>query len=243
MDERHLLDTILAVHAMSRETYGYPRIHAALKAKGIRCGRHRVARIMRENGIKAKMARRFRCHQHKHHLFTGTTNLLLNRPVPTKPNQVWVGDVSYIRVHQCWTYICTVMDKYTRKIIGWSFATQHDAALVKEALHMATQTSSPTRRTIFHSDQGSEFVNKDIRGLLNTFGLQVSMSRKGHCWDNAHMESFYGTLKTEMVYFQKFKHIEEAIAHIKDYIHFYNYERIHSSLGYVSPEQYEKMAA
>lgn len=241
-DDGQLLAMIIKIHQASREAYGYPRIHAALKTEGVVCGRNRVARIMRENGIKARMARRFRCHRHLHYLFE-TPNLLLDRPPVRKANRVWVGDVSYIRVNKGWSYVCTVMDQYTRKIIGWSFATQHDAALVREAIHMAAQTQVPHRRTIFHSDQGSEFANKEIRSVLEQFGLRVSMSRRGHCWDNAQMESFFGTLKTEMVYFQRFKRVEEAIAYIKDYIQFYNEERLHSSLGYVPPTQFERMAA
>jgi putative transposase len=243
MNDGRLLAEILPIFRASRETYGYPRIHAALKAQGILCGRHRVARIMRENGLKARMARRFKYHRHRDYLFAGTPNLLLDQPQAVAPNQVWVGDVSYIRVRGKWSYIAIVMDHYTRKIIGWSFSESHDAALVREALLMAAHTSPPGHQTIFHSDQGSEYASKEYRLALEAIGLRVSMSRKGHCWDNAHMESFFGSLKTEMVYFQKFQHLEEAVAHITDYIHFYNCERLHSSLGYRSPTEFEIIAA
>jgi putative transposase len=151
--------------------------------------------------------------------------------------------VSYIRVRGKWSYIGIVMDHYTRKVLGWSFSGRHDSALVREALLMAVHTSSPTAHTIFHSDQGSEYANREYRTALDKAQLRVSMSRKGHCWDNAHMESFFGSLKTEMVYFQKFKHLEEAVAYITDYIHFYNCERLHSSLGYRSPTEFEVMVA
>jgi len=243
LDNVHLLQVVHQVFKESRETYGYPRIHAALKAQGIVCGRHRVARIMRENGLKARMARRFKYHRHRDWLFAKTPNLLLDQPMATAPNQVWVGDVSYIRVRKRWSYIAIVMDHYTRKILGWSFSERHDAMLTREALLMATQTSPPNKKTIFHSDQGSEYASKEYRAALETAGLRISMSRKGHCWDNAHMESFFGTLKTEMVYFQKFQQLEEAVAYIAEYIRFYNCERLHSSLGYCTPTQYEANAA
>ncbi len=231
------------VFKTSRETYGYPRVHAALKARGLVCGRHRVARIMRENGLKARMARRFKCHRHRDWLFEQTPNLLLDRPKATAPNQVWVGDVSYIRVGKQWSYLAIVMDHCTRKVIGWSFSPNHDAALTREALLMAMETSPPSKETVFHSDQGSEYANREYRRTLESTGLRISMSRKGHCWDNAHMESFFGTLKTEMVYFQKFQRIDEAVAYISDYIRFYNCERLHSSLGYCTPTQHEANAA
>ena len=243
LGDRRLLPRIQQVFKVSRETYGYPRIHAALKAQGIVCGRHRVARIMRENGLKARMARRFKYHRHRDYLFAQTPNLLLNQPPASARNQVWVGDVSYIRVRGRWAYIGIVMDHYTRKVLGWSFSERHDAALVREALLMAVQTSPPNENTIFHSDQGSEYASKEYRTALDAIGLRVSMSRKGHCWDNAHMESFFGSLKTEMVYFQKFQRLEEAVAYITDYIHFYNCERLHSSLGYRSPTEFEVIAA
>jgi len=243
LEDRQLLAEILEIYKASRETYGYPRIHAALKARNIVCGKHRVARIMRENGLKARMARRFKYHRHRDWLFAKTPNLLLDRPRATAPNQVWVGDVSYIRVRRKWSYIAIVMDHYTRKILGWSFSESHDAALTREALLMATQTSPPNSRTIFHSDQGSEYASKEYRSALESTGLRISMSRRGHCWDNAHMESFFGSLKTEMVYFQKFKRLDEAVAYITDYIRFYNCERLHSSLGYHSPNQFEANAA
>jgi len=243
MADRQLLTLMRGIFMASRETYGYPRIHAALKTRGIVCGRHRVARLMRENGLKARMARRFKYHRHRDHLFAETANLLLHQPAASAPNQIWVGDVSYIRVRRQWAYIGVVLDHYTRKVIGWSFSARHDAALVREALLMAVQHTAPDNQTIFHSDQGSEYASKEYRSALEASGLRISMSRKGHCWDNAHMESFFGTLKTEMVYFQKFSCLEEAVAYITDYIRFYNCERLHSSLGYRSPTEFEAIAA
>ena len=237
IEDDQLLEQIVTVHKESREIYGYPRVHEALKQAGIVCGKNRVARLMRENGIAAKMARRFRRHSHRHELFRGTTNLLLVRDPVTAPNQVWVGDVTYIRVGRKWSYLSTVMDLYSRQIIGWCFSMERTAAMVRESLLMACEGNRPSEETIFHSDQGSEYASKEYRRVLEDLGLRVSMSRKGHCWDNAHMESFFHTLKTEMVYFQRFRHLVEAIAYIMDYIQFYNGERLHSRLGYRTPNQ------
>jgi len=190
---------------------------------------------MRQNGIVAKMAKKFKRHTHKHVLFRETSNLLLGKAPETDVNQVWVGDITYIRIGQEWAYLATVMDRYSREIIGWSFSKERTAALVKEALLMAVAEKGPTAKTIFHSDQGAEYASKEYRQALLEDGLRISMSRKGHCWDNAYMESFFHTLKTEMVYFMNFKYLAEAVAYIMDYIHFYNHERIHSGLDYLTP--------
>ena len=211
--------------------------------QGIKCGRNRVARLMRENGIVAKMARRFKKHLHKHEQYRSTTNLLLDREPTSAKNQVWVGDVTFIRVGGKWSYLSTVMDRHTREIIGWSFSKNNDTQLVKESLLMAVTCHENTPETIFHTDQGSVYLSKIFRKTLTAFNFRISISRRGHCWDNAFMESFYHSLKTEMVYFMKFKYLEEAIAHIMDYISFYNYKRLHSSLGYITPFQMAKLAA
>jgi len=242
-DNEALLKKIVDIHQHSRETYGYPRIHAALKQQGETCGRHRVARLMRSNDIVAKMSRRFKRHSHRHHLIREPKNLLLNRDPVQRANEVWVCDVTYIRVGKDWNFLCTVMDLYTRKIIGWHFARILNARLAKEALLMALQDNKPGPGTIFHTDRGIEFANKELKATLDEHNLLISKSRKGCCWDNANMESFYHTLKTEMVYFQSFKNLVEALAHIMDYIKFYNHDRLHSSLNYQSPINYELEAA
>lgn len=234
---------IKGIHANSRECYGYPRVHAALKQRGIVCGKHRVARIMRENGIVGKKAKRFKKHSHRHHLMQNSKNLLLNRALVTRKNEVWVGDITFIRIDKDWSYLSVVMDLYTRKIIGWTFEKERSAELVAESLVMAANDNKYTSETIFHSDQGSEYASRHYLKTLSNRSIKGSMSRKGHCWDNAHMESFFHTLKTEMIYFNYFKTLEEATAYIIDYIHFYNNERLHSSLGYKCPAEYERIAA
>ncbi len=243
MKDEALLERIVEVYEENRQVYGYPRIHETIRGEGIVCGRNRIARIMRENGIVAKIARRFRRHSHLHGLFHNATNLLLTREPVDAPGQVWVGDTTYIRVGTKWTYLSAVMDLYTREIIGWSLGKQHSAPLVCEALRMAYAHRPPEADAIFHSDQGTENVSNAVRDVLAELGLRVSISRKGHCWDNAYMESFFHTLKTEMVHFKQFSTLEEAIAHIMDYLRFYNRQRIHSGLGYLTPQGMANLAA
>jgi transposase InsO family protein len=243
LNNEALLKKILEVHQQSRETYGYPRVHAVLKKQGESCGRNRIARIMRDFGIKARMAKRFRKHSHRHHLIRDPRNMLLGREPEERINEVWVCDVTYVRVARDWNYLCTVMDRYSRKIVGWHFAKSLNAHLAMEAVHMAVQQQQPKPGLVFHTDRGIEFANKEFKALMDQHGMQISKSRKGCCWDNANMESFYHTLKTEMIYFHRFKDIVDALAHIMDYIRFYNNDRLHSSLNYESPATYEAMAA
>jgi putative transposase len=243
LENEALLEEIKAVHKESHETYGYPRVHAALRRQGFSCGKHRVARIMRENGIVGRKARRFRNHRHKHHIYDTSQNLLLNRDAVTRSNQVWVGDITFIRVGKEWSYLSVVMDLYSRKIIGWTFEKNRSAELVAEAFLMAAEGNAHTKDTIFHSDQGSEYASKTYIRVLQERNVRISMSRKGHCWDNAHMESFFHSLKTEMIYFNHFKTLAEATAYIIAYIRFYNEQRLHSGLGYLTPSEYEKRVA
>lgn len=243
MDDAELLREIRDVHEKSRQTYGYPRVHAALKQQGIVCGKHRVARLMRENDLMGKKARRFKKHRHRHERMWNSKNLLLNRQPVTGRNQVWVGDITFIKVAKEWSYLSVVMDLYTRKVIGWTFQKQRSSELVTESLLMAVNDNPPNPGTIVHSDQGSEYASRLYMQTLDDNHLKMSMSRKGHCWDNAHMESFFHSLKTEMIYFNHFRTLEEATAYIMDYIHFYNHERLHSGIGFQTPVEYARMAA
>lgn len=238
-----MLKKIVDIHQASRETYGYPRVHATLKKQGESCGRNRIARIMKDYNIKARMAKRFKKHSHRHHLIRDPKNLLLGREPVRGAYEVWVCDVTYIRVGKDWNYLCTVMDLYTRKIIGWHFDRQINSTLASEALLMALEDHTPKPGAIFHTDRGVEFANKRLKALLEEHNLSTSKSRKGCCWDNANMESFYHTLKTEMVYFHKFDTLVEAVAYIMDYIRFYNHDRLHSSLNYETPVAFEALAA
>jgi putative transposase len=242
-DNASLLVAIKHVHEQSEGRYGYPRIHAELSRQGLRCGKHRVARIMRENGIIGRKATRYRRHRFRSYIYDDSRNLLRGHEPVTGTNQVWVGDITYIRIKGGWSYLSIVMDLYSRKIIGWTFSKQRSAQLVCESLIMAVNDNEVTDELIFHSDQGSEYASKEYVNTLKMHGIRMSMSRRGHCWDNAHMESFFHTLKTEMIYFQYFKSIEEAMAYIVDYIYFYNHNRIYSSLCYQTPVEFEQQAA
>lgn len=221
----------------------YPRVHAKLRQEGFACGKHRVARLMRENDIRGKKFRRYKKHRPQHHIADNSTNLLRKREPVTSVNQVWVGDITFIRVADEWNYLSVVMDLYSRKIIGWSFAKQRSAKLVTEVVYKALKNNTPTSETICHTDQGCEYSSHLYQDTLKDNGLKMSMSRKGHCWDNANMESFFHSLKTEMVYFNKFKTLEEAKSYIIDYMCFYNNERIHSGINYLTPVLCEKQAA
>ncbi len=196
-----------------------------------------------DNDKEARMARKFKKHNHRHHLITDPHNLLLQREPPSRANEVWVGDVTYIRVGKDWNYLCTVMDLHARQIIGWHFAKNVNAKLVMETLLMAIGDQCPKQELIFHTDRGVEFYNKEVYGLLDEYGIANSKSRAGHCWDNAAMESFFHTLKTEMVYFHRFKSLVDAVSHIMSYLRFYNHDRLHSGLNYQTPVAYGEMAA
>lgn len=199
---------------------------------------------MRDNGVIARMAKRFKPRNRHYEHYRGTPNRLLDQPPVTARNQVWVGDLTYIRVNRHWAYLAVVMDLYTRKIIGWAFGDNRTPELAMEALNMAISLQRVDNGgTIFHSDQGIEYAANRYRRFACDAGLCLSMSRKGCCWDNAFMESFFHSLKTEMVYFQKFKSIQEATSYMMDYISFYNGKRLHSGIGYVPPNTYEKLAA
>lgn len=243
MANEQLLEKIRKVHADSHQTYGYPRVHAELKRQGLTCGKHRVARIMRENGIMGKKAVKFKRHSHRHHLKRDSRNLLLDHKPLTARNEVWVGDITFIRVGKEWSYLSVVMDRFTRKIVGWTFARRTGAELVSESLLMAFNEELPESGLIFHSDQGTEYASNLYHRILKERGIRISMSRKGHCWDNAYMESFFHSLKTEMIYFNHFSTLEEATAYINSYIYFYNHKRIHSGLDYQTPVEFDRMAA
>lgn len=198
---------------------------------------------MRRNDIVAKMTRKFKRKGWDYESARCFSNALLKKKETTGSNQVWVGDVTYIRVNGSWTYLAAVMDLHTRKILGWSYAIRNGAPLTTEALQMAIKNVSSTKGIIFHTDQGSDYANKAHPQVLCDNGMIPSMSRRGHCWDNANMESFFHTLKTEMIYFHKFKSLHEVASYLMDYITFYNHKRLHSSLNYLPPSEFDKLAA
>jgi transposase InsO family protein len=235
-----LVERIREVHSQSRQTYGAPRIHAELRAQGQRCGRHRVARLMRQAAILAKMTRRFRV----------TTRAKLNPPpapnrlqapfLSRQANRQWVADLTFIPTRAGWLYLAVVLDLFSRKVVGWAMDLRLTSGLVCEALRMAIQHRRPRPGAIVHSDQGSQYASFAYQRLLNGSGLLPSMSRTGHCYDNAVVESFFHTLKTELVVFEDYHTRDQARRSVFEYIEvFYNRLRRHSTLNYLSPAQFE----
>jgi len=237
-----LLNNIRRVFIESRKNYGSPRIYQQLKVEGIQCGRHRVARFMRDDGIIARKRRKYKKPVSKQRV-QPIANNVLNREFQVKnKNSVWVCDVSYFWTRNGWIHLAIVMDLFSRKIVGWSMSNRVDKELTQHALKMALANREPDHTVLHHSDQGAEYSNKDYQTLLNENQMGVSMSRKANCYDNAVAESFFKTIKSELTRKQRFKTQDEAKSAIFEYIEvFYNRKRLHSTLGYLSPMEYERL--
>lgn len=240
---RELLVEIREIHKESRETYGAPRIHAELRrAKPV--GKNRVARLLAGSGLRAKARRRFKIRttdsNHDHPI---APNLLKDAGPPTKANEVWVADITYIGTDEGWLYLASVMDLHSRKIVGWSMRDHMRSELVTTALDMALDSRETEAGLIHHSDRGSQYASGAYRDALKARGLVASMSAKGNCYDNAAKESFFHSLKTELVYRTRFATRQEAKSAVFEWIEgFYNRKRLHSSLKYLSPTEFESVA-
>jgi len=244
MKNRLLLERIKEVHKNSRKTYGSPRVHRQLLAEGERCGRGRVERLMSANGIRAKQKRKFVATTDSKHDLPVAENILQREFHVEEPNRVWLSDITYIPTDEGWLYLAGVLDLCSRTAVGWSMGESLETGLVLDALKMAHQRRRPGDGLIHHSDRGSQYASDDYGDLLKSYGMQMSMSRKGDCWDNAVMESFFGTLKKELIHNRRYRTRAEARQDIFEFIEvFYNRERLHSSLGYMSPADYEKQIA
>lgn len=231
-------------HKASDRTYGSPRVHEDLQEQGIRCGRKRVARLMRENGIRAKQARRFKATTDSDHNDPVAPNLLDREFHVDVPDRVWVADLTYIWTREGWLYLAVILDLFSRRVVGWSMSKRITSQLTLEALSVALWSRKPSPGLLHHSDRGSQYTCGDYRDVLDEHGVLCSMSRKGDCWDNAVAESFFKTLKVERVNDRDYWTREEAQTDIIDYIErFYNRKRRHSYLGYVSPVEYELLKA
>jgi putative transposase len=232
---------IRTIHAEVKARYGSPRIHAELNARGRDCCVNTVANLMRDAGIAAKTARKFRCTTDSNHDLPVADNLLDRRFDPAAPNESWVADITYVPTREGWLYLAAVEDLYSRRVVGWSMADHLESRLVVDALKMAVQQRWPDEGLLAHSDRGSQYASEHYRQLLARNGIECSMSRRANCWDNAPMESFFASLKKELVHDADFATRAEARAAIFEYIEvFYNTKRRHSSLGYVSPAEYER---
>ena len=240
---RELTEKIRLVHQESRQTYGGNRIHAELCEQGILCGKNRVVRLKRKAGIIAKTRRRFKVTTDSKHNLPISENILNREFSVLAPNTHWGVDITYIPTWEGWLYLAVVIDIFSRKVIGWAMDGNMRTSLVKSALFMALKDRKVPKGLIHHSDRGSQYASVEYQSLLSTHLMTSSMSRKGNCWDNAVVESFFHTLKTELIYHCKYKTREEAAQSIFEYIEvFYNRKRRHSTLGYQSPERYEMMA-
>jgi putative transposase len=236
-----LVVEIRAIHAEVKGRYGSPRIHAELQARGQDCCVNTVAKLMHDNGIVAKTARKFRCTTDSNHDLPVAENLLEREFSPSAANETWVADITYIPTREGWLYLAAVEDLYSRRVVGWSMADHLESRLVVDALELAVQRRLPQEGLLAHSDRGSQYASEHYQRLLDKHGITCSMSRRGDCWDNAPMESLFASLKKELVHDADFTTRAEARAALVEYIEvFYNNQRRHSSLGYVSPAEYEQ---
>lgn len=241
-DNERLWEKIQRIHQASRGIYGSPRVHQALRTEGERVGKKRVEWMMRENGLKARAAKLYHPNPGTHAFYASIPNRQLDK-IATGPDQVWVGDITYVKVGQAWRYLATVMDKYSRRIIGWSLGRHKDVNLTLKAFSRAVHNRRPGPGVIFHSDRGIEYAGYTYRDRLAELGFVQSMNRPGTMTDNAHKESFYHSMKSDVIHGEVFDSDQEIERVIRSYIPFYNQSRIHSSLGYVSPVQYEEQVA
>ncbi len=231
-----LLRDIREVHKESRKTYGSPRITDALKDKGFVCGKNRVARLMKENGIRAYVRKKFKRTTESRHSYPASANLLINGK---RSDRVWASDITFIHTREGWMYVSAIMDVRTRKIIGLSMKNRLTQELTTDALMQAVKRERPSKGIIHHSDRAKQYASYVYKDLLSQYGFQSSMNRSGNYYDNAYIESFWSTLKKELVYGEKYQTRRDAILSIFEYIEvFYNRFRKHSALGYKSPEQY-----
>lgn len=241
--DKKLKSVITEFHQGYRKAYGAARVHQGLLQAGYPCSRRRVNRLMRELGIKASTTGLYAWRPGQHEFYASTANHLKNAPDTMESGQYWGGDFTYIKTAKGWLYHAVILDLYSRKVVGWSFATSRNSELTKSAFKMAISRENPKGGCVLHTDQGVEYAAYDYRNLVEKHGLKRSMSRKGTPLDNAIVESFFHTMKAELVHQQKFANPIEAVAHIVEYIEFYNRERLHSGLGYKSPNEYEKLCA
>jgi transposase InsO family protein len=239
--DRELSLEVAAVHQESRGRYGSPRVHAELRARGRHVARKRVARLMRQQGLAARRRRRFVRTTDSAHRQPVADNLLARHFSPGQPNCSWATDITYVATRQGWLYLAVVLDLFSRQVVGWAMGQSIDTQLVLGALDMALKSRKPPRGLLHHSDRGSQYASADYQRALEQRGIRCSMSRKGNCWDNAVVESFFSSLKMELVHEADFATREQASSALFEYIEvFYNRKRRHSSLGYLSPVEYER---
>jgi putative transposase len=239
-DNHRLTEKIRYFHQQSREIYGSPKIHEDLIETGETCSVNRVARLMKKADIQSKMARQFVITTDSRNTLQPLPDLLQRQFVVKKQNETWVSDTTFIATREGWLYLAVILDLFSRQVIGWAMHTKNNTELVQDALTMAIWRRGKAKDVIVHSDQGSTYASGDYQQLLNNFQLRCSMSRKGECLDNAVAESFFGSLKNELVYHEDYKTRAEAKQSIFEYIEiFYNRKRRHAFLNYMTPVEFE----
>lgn len=243
-DNHRLVAHIRKIHQASREAYGILKTWRALHAAGIRCGHNRVARLRRLHGVEARRRRRFRAGQAARNNDPAAPNLLDRRFTATAPDRVWVGDITFIPTREGWLYLAVLLDLHSRRVVGWSMGEKQNRPLVIDALTMAIERRQPKPGLVHHTDQGLLYATSAYREILQAHHMIPSMSRKGDCYDNAVAESFFSGLKNELIWDRDFKTRSEARSAIFEWIEvFYNRERMHETLDYVSPVRYEERTA
>jgi transposase InsO family protein len=240
LEDAELVVDIRAAHEAGRGAYGSPRVHRVLQSQGKRVSKKRVARLMRSDGMAAKKRKKFCVTTDSRHDDPIAPNLLERAFYVAQPNTVWVTDVTYVPTHEGWLYLAAILDLYSRRVVGWAMSSTNDRRLALDALARATEARRPAVGLLHHSDRGSVYASADYRDALKLMGAVPSMSRKGDCWDNAVAESFFATIKGEMIDGRDFQTRAEATSAIDDYIDaFYNVRRLHSTIDYVSPIEFE----
>ena len=246
VQRRHLSDAALLAHISSvyaehRGAYGWPRVWRELVKRGIRVGKQRVQRLMQQHGIRARGKRRFRvATTDSRHDLPVAPNLLNRNFTPAGPNQAWAGDITYIASEEGWLFLAVVIDLFSRKVVGWSMRPDMHRSLVIDALEMGLFQRRPLKgQLIFHSDRGSQYASDDFRAVLDQHGVMASMSRKGNCWDNAVTETLFGSLKVERLHGERFETIRQAKDAVLAWLLWYNRQRMHSTLNYLSPVEFE----
>lgn len=242
--KQELKDKVRLAHARSRRTYGRIRVTQELKSQGLCVNEKRVGQLMREEGLRAKAAKKYRATTDSAHSRPVAPNTLDRDFTATAPNQKWVGDITYLWTEAGWLYLAVVIDLFSRKVVGWSLDSRMTAELVCRALNMAVKSRGQVAQTMCHFDRGSQYASDLFQALLHRCGFTCSMSRKGNCWDNAVAESFFHSLKVEAVHGITFRTKDEARRAVFDWIEcFYNTNRRHSALGYLSPAEFERRKA
>ena len=232
------------IHAASRATYGSPRVHAKLRREGVRIGRKRVERVMRAAGLRGKIRRRWRNTTNSNHALPLAPNTLNRQFSAESSDKVWVVDITYISIAGDFVFLAVVLDLYSRMVVGWALENHLRTELVLKALNLALAARVPASDMLHHSDRGCQYASASYREELERHGIEASMSRRGNCYDNAVVESFFGTLKQELVHGAHWLTIGDARAAIHDYVEvFYNRQRLHSALGYRTPAEVDKQSA